>query len=459
MAPTFGANDISILDAPHLALFRALDKAVSSRFEQLHLHDIEALEHNNFDFVYVLLDNDLLALSAITVWFSSATPPSVSDVVSFLTTLGVTWHAGAGTDLDRDQMLVSMRIKQFVASMLEINDKRLSGSSITADPADMDTPMDVSVGRTMDSAFLLQQHRPVQSHLLPPPSVCGNLRRQFESGFFVEVPLRFVVLHKESADRWHGTQIVSEISSGKQRVVGKAATKDVKSMIDAYFRLAALSYGKVYIGCTFPAPIASFPGDASVGVVGGVRVQYDMRSHEFYLGLLQEVAVLLGDRRVEFIYRFSTLTKRTNDLTRSGRSYADAQADAASNLFAFMRAPAPFEPRATTPQKPGPSALIETPGDGGAAGAKRTLDELQKLPGFIKGIRTYGSEKDCPHIAAKAAGKLRFCQFYVTGRSCSFGADCKKAHLCDVKLADNSICLQAHTRAKHVEELGLPAYS
>ena len=457
MAGTFGTGDISNLDPAHLRLFQSLDKAVSSRFQQLSLHDIPALTSET-DLVDLLLDNDLLALSAVVAWFSATAPPSVVDVVAFMNTLGITWVRSAGPDLDRDQLLVAMRVKQFVASMFELNDKRLSGTSMTADPMDMDTPLEVSIGRTMDSAFLAQQHRPVQPLLLPPPSVCGNLRRQFESGVFVEVALKYVVLHKESADRWHGTQIISEISSGKHRVVGKAPTKDVKSMLDAYLRLAALSYGRVYIGSTFAAPLTAYPGNASVGVLNGVRVQYDMQSHESYLGLLQEVATLLGDRRGEFTYRFSTLAKRTHDLTRAGRSYADAQADAASNLFAFMRAPAPFVAPSLTPQKPGGK------GDGGSSvdpavtGAKRTLEDLAKIPGFIKGLRTFGSDKECASLAAKAAGKSKFCPFFVTARACNYGSDCKKAHLCDVKLADNSLCLQSHTRAKHVEELGLPEY-
>jgi hypothetical protein len=127
-------------------------------------------------------------------------------------------------------------------------------------------------------------------------------------------------------------------------------------------------------------------------------------------------------------------------------------------LFAFMRAPAPFVAPSLTPQKPGGK------GDGGSSvdpavtGAKRTLEDLAKIPGFIKGLRTFGSDKECASLAAKAAGKSKFCPFFVTSRACSYGADCKKAHLCDVKLADNSLCLQSHTRAKHVEELGLPEY-
>lgn len=454
--PTFGTKDVTeVLDPAHIRLFDAVDKSISSVFVKLHLHEIMAL-NDSAQFVDVLLDNDLLALSSVIVWFSATTPPTVKDVVAFLTTLGITWMATVPAVLDRDHMLVSMRIKQFFALILEVNDKRLNGVLTIIDPCDMDTPLETATGRTMDSAFLAQQYRPVQSLLLPPPSVLGNLRRQFEANAFIEIALRYVVLHRESADRWHGTQIVSEISTGKQRVVGKAPTKDVKSMLDAYFRLAALSYGRVYIGCTFVAPIISFPGDGRVGMVGGIRVQYDMASHEAYCGLLQEVAVLLGDRRVEYTYRFSTLAKRTHDLTRAGRSYADAQQDAAANLFAFMRAPAPFEARVHTPPRnlPGPS------GEGDKeTGAKRTLEDLQKLPGFIKGLRTYGSDKDCPHIAAKAAGKTRFCQFFVTARNCSFGAECKKAHLCDVRLADGSLCLQEHTRAKHVADLGLPQYS
>ena len=86
------------------------------------------------------------------------------------------------------------------------------------------------------------------------------------------LPLKYVVLHRKSAERWHGTQIVSDLASGKQEVIGKAPTKEVKTVFDAYLRLSALSMGRLYIGGTFNAPVASFPGDAGVGLVNGTRL-------------------------------------------------------------------------------------------------------------------------------------------------------------------------------------------
>ena len=70
MAGAFGMSEIflrSNIDPAHLQLFEKLDKSVSSRFVKLHLHDIIALADAT-DFVNLLLDNDLLALSAV-LWF------------------------------------------------------------------------------------------------------------------------------------------------------------------------------------------------------------------------------------------------------------------------------------------------------------------------------------------------------------------------------------------------------
>ena len=89
---------------------------------------------------------------------------------------------------------------------------------------------------------------------------------------------------------------------------------------------------------------------------------------------------------------------------------------------------------------------------------KRTFAEIRQLPGFIDGLRTFGSEKDSAALTAKEPSKKRFCQYFTTSRDCSYGADCRRAHLCDVKLADGSLCLQAHSRAKHVQDLGMPQY-
>ena len=41
-----------------------------------------------------------------------------------------------------------------------------------------------------------------------PLQICGNLKRQHEAGVFADVELKYVVLHRTSAARWHGTQIL-----------------------------------------------------------------------------------------------------------------------------------------------------------------------------------------------------------------------------------------------------------
>ena len=266
------------------------------------------------------------------------------------------------------------------------------------------------------------------------------------------------MLNKKAAERWHGTRIISDVSSGKQTVVGKAPTKDVKSTFDAFLRLTALSFGRLYIGGTFAAPVASFPGDAAVGVVSGTRVHYDMATHEAYCALLQEVVALLGEQhKVEFIYRFGILAEQTHNATREGKSYADAQSEASQQLYAFMRAPAPQPVVQWQPGGPrggGPKIIQEVEKISG----KRSFEEIRKLPGFIEGLKTFGSDKDSTALTAKEAGKTRFCQYFTTGRTCTYGANCTRGHLCDVKLADGSLCLQAHSRAKHVADLGLPQY-
>ena len=81
-------------------------------------------------------------------------------------------------------MLVAMRVMQIYNFCLELDDTRLKGGSATSDPSDMDTPLDPASAKTFDAAFLVSNRRSVQPVLLPPPAVCGNLKRQFESGVF-----------------------------------------------------------------------------------------------------------------------------------------------------------------------------------------------------------------------------------------------------------------------------------
>ena len=446
----FGTSDESNLDAPHAALLRNCEKSVASKFVDCRLNDIAALAIPT-GFADGLLDNELLSLPAIAVWFQGVAKPTKQMVIDFFAVFGLVWNSAPGPALVRDESFVAMRVMVFYSFCLELEATRIAGGSTSADPSDMDTPLDGPSAKTFDGAFLNSNGRPVQPGLLPPPSVCGNIKRQFESGVFTDIALRYVVLFKKSTERWHGTQIVSDVASGKQRVIGKAPTKDVKSLFDAFLRLSAISMGRLYIGGTFHAPIASFPGDSTVGVVKGTRVHYDMASHESYCALLQDIASLLGEsNKTEFIYRFGIFSERTINATRAGKSFADAQADTAQQLFAFMRAPGPASP--IKPFVPKEVPLGE------ALGGKRDFEQISKIPGFVPGLRTFGSKQDCPGLVAKDANKKTFCQFFTTNRSCTFGANCKRGHFCDVKLADGSVCLQAHSRQKHVEELGVPQY-
>ena len=87
------------------------------------------------------------------------------------------------------------------------------------------------------------------------------------------------------------------------------------------------------------------------------------------------------------------------------------------------------------------------------------LDEIQQLPGFIQGLKTFGAGKECSQLAAIDSRKKQFCTFYCTGRECAYHPECNRAHLCDVILADKkTVCCQAHTRQEHVAQLGLPQY-
>ena len=452
---SFGTSDESNLNPARMVLFRKVDKTVGAKFIECRLNDIIALGTPTA-FVDMLLDQDLLGLAQVIVWFSGDVKPTRQNVVDFFTMLGCNWRHAAGPALIRDEAFVAMRVMIFYNFCLELEATRVSGGNTSADPSDMDTPLDGSSSKTYDGAFAVANGRAVQPALLPPPSVLGNIKRQHESGVFHEIPLRYVVLFRTSADRSHGTQIISDINSGKQKVIGKAPTKEVKSLFEAYMRLAAISMGRLYIGGTFNAPIASFPGDATVGVVRGSRVHYDMLSHETYCALLLEIAVLLGEHnKVEYTYRFGVFGGHTMSATRAGKSFADAQADTYQQLYAFMRAPAPIVPHVPhvpkVPREPNPSPPL---GDD----KKRNFDEISKLPGFVPGLKTFGSKEVCAGLTAKDANKGQFCQFFTTGRTCSFGNSCKRAHLCDVKLADMTICLQPHTRAKHVADHGVPQY-
>jgi hypothetical protein len=454
----FGDAPVTDFDDAHGKAWSKLEPALADNFVKHRLIHIVALACQ-FSFAYALLDNLLLSVEKVAVWFPSK--PDAASVVAFMTSLGVTWvNAASASLLARDKMLVAVEVICFVNDMTTLDTDRRNGGPSSADPHDLDTPLDPAKAKTYDGTFLRVLGRPPQPLLLGPPSLMGSFMRQFLSGVFVEVPLKYVVLFSAEVTRWHGTRIISDVQSGKQTVVGKALTKDVRGMMDAVMRLKCVSYVRLYFGVAFRAPVTEYPGDASIGAIGKDRYQYDMYTHELYCGIVDEISVLLGEEHLaELKYRFSVLHRNThNTIKREGSSYCEALQKELMANYGFMRAPAPFRPKkplvtlVTTPVKP------TIPSGGDPPGGKRTFDDIRKLPGFIEGIRTYGSGKECTQLAAIDEGKKVFCQYYCSGRDCSF-ASCNRAHLCDVILADKkAVCCQPHTRQEHVAALGLPAY-
>ena len=458
----FSLKTTSEFDPAHGALWDKVEPSLAELCVERRLHQIKALT-DDFDFVYELLDNNLLVVEKVAVWFSGV--PDTASVVAFMTSLGITWaNAGNAPLLQRDKMLVSVEVICFANEVVRWHKDRLSGGPSLADPHDLDTPMDPSKAKTYDGNFERVFGYPPQPLLLGPPTLLGNFMRQFLSGVFVEVNLKYVVLFSSEVARWHGTRIVSDVSSGKQQVIGKAPTKEVRGMADCAMRLKCCSYSRLYLGVAFRAPISEFPGTATVGVTGGARYQYDMYTHELFCGTVDEIFVLLGeDNMSEFKYRFNTVFRTVHSSIRRSRfSYCDALQRELVSSYAFLRAPPPYRPP-KAPLRPSPQTPVVPGIPGGEAkvlSAKRTFEEIQQLPGFIKGLKTYGAKEECPQLATINPQKKLFCQYYPTGRECSFHPNCNRAHLCDVIQADKkTVCCQPHTRQEHVASLGLPQYS
>lgn len=454
----FSVKTTSEFDAAHGVLWAKVEPALAELFVARRLHHVKALA-DDFEFVYALLENNLLIVEKVAVWFSGV--PDTAAVVAFMTSLGITWaNAGNALLLQRDRMLVSVEVICFANEVSRWHKDRLSGGPSSADPHDLDTPMDPSKAKTYDGNFERVFGYPPQPLLLGPPTLLGNFMRQYLSGVFVEVSLKYVVLFSSEVARWHGTRIVSDVNSGKQTVVGKAPTKDVRGMADGAMRLKCCSYSRLYLGVAFRAPLTEFPGAATVGVIGGERYQYDMYTHELYCGTVDEISVLLGDDHwSELRYRFSVLHRNVHgSIKRSHFSYCDALQRELVTSYAFLRAPPPPKAPRVAPTKP----FVPPPSGGGVVTptGKRTFEEISKLPGFVPGLKTFGSTKECSQLVAIDAQKKMFCQYYCTGRECTFHPSCNRAHLCDVIMADKkTVCCQAHTRQEHVATLGVPQYT
>ena len=456
---TFGTlKDVSNLDAGYQLLLESCDKRVIDEFIKQCLHDVMAFGVSNSELIENLLDaGSLLEPGNVVVWFTDV--PAKQDVLDFILQLGVTWKRAAGPQLLKDQLLVSMRVALFYKSMVKLLKAREGGGADGADPSDVDTPIDPFSSKTFASAFLATNDRVVEHSLLAPQNVQGAIKRQFESGVFLDISLKLVILNKEASVRSAQQQMVTDLKSGNTKVVNKSAISEVKSVLDATFRLMAVSYTRVFIGGTFFAPPASFPGADALGVVKGQRYHYCMQAHESYCALVIEVAGILYSNLGEFIYRFSTLHKRTHTMCQTQAvSFAHGQRETMKDMFSFMRALQPrvvqaFQQSHVQVVKEGSPKQLAGPG-----GGKRSYDEIAQLPGFIKGIRTFGGGKDCPKLIGIEAAKPRFCQFFTLGQTCQYGASCKRAHLCDVLLADKSVCGAAHSRQGHVDTHGLPGY-
>ena len=457
---TFGTSkDFSALSPGYQGMQRSCDKRVSDEFLEQRLHDVVAFGVSPTEFIEVLLDEGFLTDPAsVVIWFKDV--PDKDEVLHFLVSLGVTWKNALGTQqIKKDQLLVAMRIGLFYKKMVAVLKARESGAADGADPSDFDTPLDQFSSKTLAAAFVASNDRMVEHSMLAPQNIQGAIKRQFESGVFVEISLKMVIIFREASVRQQN-QMVMDLKTGNTKVVGKSAVSDIKSMMDAAFRLICVSYTRVFIGGTFPAPVANYPGPSAVGVVKGTRYQFCMQSHEAYCSLVMEVATILNGSLGEFLYRFSTLHKRIFQMVQTQQmSYAHGQQEAMKDMFAFMRQAQQRQtqfPSSQPTQLGAPGAEIKP---GGGTGGKRSFEEISNLPGFIKGIKTFGAAKDCPKLAGIDATKPRFCQYFDTGQSCTYGANCKRAHLCDMILADKSVCCAAHNRKGHVDALGIPLYT
>ena len=456
---TFGAaRDFSALNSVYQGMKDTCDKRVLDEFLGQGLHDVVAFGVSSTELLEILLDSGfLMDPASVAIWFTAV--PEKQEVMNFLVSLGVTWaRPPASQQLAKDQLLVSMRVGLFYKKMVAVLKARESGGADGADPSDFETPIDQFASKTLAAAFVASNDRVVEWSMLAPQNIQGAIKRQYESGVFVEVSLKMVIIFREASVR-QAHQMVTDIKTGNTKVVGKSAMSDVKSIMDAVFRLLCVSYTRVFIGGTFPAAVINYPGPAMVGVVKGIRYQFCMQSHEAYCSLVMEVATILNGNLGEFLYRFSTFHKRIFQMIQTQQmSYAHGQLEAMKDMFAFMRQAQPRQaqhpsPVIAQPVVPGAEAKIV-----GGSGGKRSFDEISALPGFIKGIRTFGATKECPKLAALDAAKARFCQHFNTGQICSYGANCKRAHLCDILLADKSVCCAAHSRKGHVDALGLPLY-
>ena len=395
-----------------------------SAFAVLLLDGLNVVSRDDFLFVDPQFNEDAL---------SSEGCPKVASVKA--------WFAGLAGDLTwvnrSDASLLRTDTDAVCARFIRAY-KEVYGMQKSSD-VDGGEELSSSTGESMDEQFKRAYGYSMDYASLASLQVCQSFHSQLSKGLKTYELKK--IIRRDKVSQQEDPELVTNLRTGraKSRMVD---SKRIVNETDFLERVAVAGRTLAYVSTLHTAPEASWGGSATVGVVRGVRYQFDMATAVKYESFWSSMLPL-----------FKGNIGRAITEEQSLRSSLISLKDTDRNSLACAYLQAMNEKRGSIAQAAAQLSLelgAKRPGErppGGHPGGRQRTDgkfDITRVPGYKADFPgTFQGEHE---IGGK---KAEFCKFWNDERGCRMGNSCKKHHFCDVKMPDGSPCCEAHTRRKH----------
>ena len=330
---------------------------------------------------------------------------------------------------------------------------RRQGVDTGASPEDSEEPLQSATRKSCDAAYVMAYGEQIMPSMLVTATMLGRLFRAF-SGTWISIPLSSIVSQDEARGAPPKAYV---LDASRSEWKAKHLSKQIKSPADFLERLWLLLTSIYFLAASVPAPAGDWSGQANHGVVHGVRRQFSRSGASFY-------HKFWSDRAHEFRESVDTMVRLEYEMrllwVDSYRENIQLETCARNSVFQNtgvvsaaleyirshkkrIREEREANPRGHNKTQGGPPKHDGQPPGGRPESAKEKYDRMAKLPGFKDGLRTFQGELD---------GGGRICKPFNDNRDgvgCTYGANCKYKHICDVLVAGGKPCGLPHNRLQH----------
>ena len=328
------------------------------------------------------------------------------------------WNAAGTSAFDNHQQRVIGRLLMVIHSCMGACKDPVDVS------ADDDSPMTNGQHESCELRYKALYGEQMEASQLVCVGMLGKIARGLATRNLPAIRLSSVYSQTDDRARAEDSALFMDGSGAL-----KKRQKTVKIPTPSAFieRLSLLLFSVAFVAVQEPAPADKWSGDPEEGVVASTRLQLSRSGVQRYIHFWNDQIRASSDV-AKLVELESKMRSLWNDPFRRHRSLQCCMLDSVKDFQGVVTASLAYVP--PTPIK----ALA------GKLGDKLSKVDYAQLPGFDPDISTVKKTKDGKQI----------CKFYNIPKGCNFGASCKSAHVCDVKMPDGSACgSTTHIRTGH----------